>query len=260
MSEDILNLFYTKTIEWSKYPRVKELPTNKQRVLLILLVAKKEFEIDCLSAREIYNILNKKLLFSITIQSVHSALRPMIGKELDFIMKNDKRHYILKDDGFKQICDFLPKNEDNTTVVNVPDGSKYILEEIFSKSKNYIIKVVTQINGCFHYGFFDACAVMIRRLIETMIIEIYEIRKRIDDLKDKDTNNFYQLEKLITTITQDNNINLTRGTKTLLKNAKFFGDTGAHHRKAFVNKQNLDDIRNELGTSLQEFVSLIENP
>src|SRR5207247_9934689 len=37
----------------------------------------------------------------------------------------------------------------------------------------YLEKLVHQINGTYEYGFFDGCAVLCRRLVESLVIEIY---------------------------------------------------------------------------------------
>jgi hypothetical protein len=44
-------------------------------------------------------------------------------------------------------------------------------------SRGYIERVVNQINGCYEKGWFDGCAVMMRRLVETLIIECFEHHK-----------------------------------------------------------------------------------
>ena len=60
----------------------------------------------------------------------------------------------------------------------LPAYSQQVLpKSLFSNSRGYLEKVVNQINGCYEKGWFDACAVMIRRLIETLIIECFEKHK-----------------------------------------------------------------------------------
>src|SRR5688572_24995084 len=45
---------------------------------------------------------------------------------------------------------------------------------LISGTRGYIETVVQQINGCYENGWYDACGVMIRRLVETLIIEAFE--------------------------------------------------------------------------------------
>src|SRR5258706_10534985 len=52
-----------------------------------------------------------------------------------------------------------------------------IYKPLVKGTRSYIEKIANQINGCYEYGWFDACAVMIRRLLETLIIEVFEYHK-----------------------------------------------------------------------------------
>jgi|SRR5581483_8337787 len=49
-----------------------------------------------------------------------------------------------------------------------------ILMSLVRGTRGYIEKISNQINGAYENGWYDACAVMLRRLIETLIIETFE--------------------------------------------------------------------------------------
>ena len=68
-----------------------------------------------------------------------------------------------------------------------PNGSffGYIPDGVWIGTRGYIEAVCKQLNGCFHAGFYDAAAVMLRRLLETLIIETYEQLKREAEIKDE---------------------------------------------------------------------------
>ena len=66
--------------------------------------------------------------------------------------------------------DFVPPSEGTR-----PINDKFVLPHAIVKgTRGYIERVVFQINGCYEKGWFDGCAVMMRRLIETLIIECFE--------------------------------------------------------------------------------------
>src|SRR5687768_1124926 len=74
----------------------------------------------------------------------------------------------------KQIQDEIPR-------LGVPpsEGLPSETEQVLAYSlvkgtRGYIEKLVHQINGSYENGWYDACAVMIRRLVETLIIEAFE--------------------------------------------------------------------------------------
>lgn len=46
--------------------------------------------------------------------------------------------------------------------------------ELFEKTRGYIERVGVQINGSYDHGYYDCCAVMCRRMAETLIIEVRE--------------------------------------------------------------------------------------
>jgi hypothetical protein len=64
-------------------------------------------------------------------------------------------------------------------------------------TRGYIERVVFQINGCYEKGWFDGCAVMMRRLIETLIIECFEKYKLADKIKNPKTGDFIALGDLV---------------------------------------------------------------
>src|SRR3989344_2036079 len=55
--------------------------------------------------------------------------------------------------------------------------------ESFQGKRIYLERMVNQINGSYDYGFYDACAVMIRRLMESLIIEIFFNKNRVSEIK-----------------------------------------------------------------------------
>src|ERR1044071_10519286 len=59
------------------------------------------------------------------------------------------------------------------------EGQLSATQEVVPRSvvrdtRGYIEQVANQANGAYEKGWYDACAVMIRRLLETLIIEAFE--------------------------------------------------------------------------------------
>jgi hypothetical protein len=61
------------------------------------------------------------------------------------------------------------------TPTNVGD-SLFPLSLLTKTQRGYMITIGRQMNGCFEAGWFDASAVMMRRLLETSIIEAFEAK------------------------------------------------------------------------------------
>src|SRR5262245_23553496 len=65
----------------------------------------------------------------------------------------------------------------------VPLSEQVLPMAVVKNTRGYIEKVTLQANGCYENQWFDACAVMIRRLVETLIIEVYESKGRAVDIQ-----------------------------------------------------------------------------
>jgi hypothetical protein len=128
---------------------------------------------------------------------------------------------------------------------------------LFKKcNRSYIERVVHQINRTYSDTSYDACAVMIRRLVETLIIEVFE-HDQIDS-KIKDANgDFKHLKELIeSTLAEASRWNLTRNCKSGLRNLKTVGDLSAHSRRYNSHREDIDKLMPELRVVVQELLSL----
>ena len=79
------------------------------------------------------------------------------------------------------------------------DHQHVLPTSVVRNTRGYLEKVANQINGCYERAWYDACAVMIRRLIETLIIEVYEHYKIAQNIKGP-SGDFFFLRDLITSL------------------------------------------------------------
>lgn len=100
-------------------------------------------------------------------------------------------------------------------------------------------KLAHQINGTFQYGFYDACATMCRRLMESLIIESYLHMRRAPEIR-RD-NAFFMLDALINKICNDPTITLGRNSPATMAEVKSIGDTAAHDRNYITEQLDLSD-------------------
>ena len=109
----------------------------------------------------------------------------------------------------------------------VRESSSVLPMELFSDTRGYIVRVVDQINKSFDAGLYDCCAVMCRRLIETLIIELYEHLKRGAEIKGAD-GHYLMLAPLMAFLLKDGSISLSRNGSKGLSDFKNLGDLSAH--------------------------------
>ncbi len=136
-----------------------------------------------------------------------------------------------------------------------PESEQVISFSLIRGTRGYIEKVTNQINGCYERGWFDSCAVMIRRLVETLIIETYEKYDIAHKIKNS-SGDFYFLSDQIDNMIKETAWNLGRNTKTALPRLKSIGDLSAHSRRYNAHKPDIDKIIGDLRIVVQELIYL----
>lgn len=137
-----------------------------------------------------------------------------------------------------------------------PTGELFPLE-IVKGTRDYIEEISQQANGCFEKGWYDACAVMLRRLLETLIIECYEYHRIADSIKGKD-GNFLYLRDLIDHFVNETAWNPSRNTRLALPKLKEIGDLSAHSRRYTAKRPDITNLQKEIRVVIQELVYLAE--
>lgn len=107
-------------------------------------------------------------------------------------------------------------------------------------TRRYLEALVTQINGTYEFGYYDACATLCRRLMESLIIEVYIHKKRHSEIQNDGV--FVTLVHLVHIISTDNQIPLSRSARTTMDDVKDIGDVAAHDRTYITRKEDLSSI------------------
>lgn len=122
-------------------------------------------------------------------------------------------------------------------------------------TRGYLERLVHQINGSYSGGWYDASAVMIRRLVETLIIEVFE-KHGIASKVQNSTGDFLYLRDLIAALIAEKTWNLSRNAKGALPRLKDVGDMSAHSRRFIAQRQDIDRLVGDLRVVVQELVAL----
>lgn len=123
--------------------------------------------------------------------------------------------------------------------------------------RGYLDKVILQLNVSYDAQLYDCCAVMCRRLLETLIIEVYEYCQRADEIKGPD-GQFLMLSKLSTYFENDKAFNIGRNGLKGLKDFKNLGDQSAHNRRFNARKEDIDNVRVGLRVAVEELAHLAD--
>jgi hypothetical protein len=138
----------------------------------------------------------------------------------------------------------------------IPETEQVLpLDLVRSTRRTYIEKVIVQANGCYEHGWYDACSVMVRRLVETLIIELYEAKGKEAEIKNP-AGDYFMLSVLVDASLANNAWNLSRETKRALPELKSVGDRAAHSRHYFARRQDVDKVIPGLRIVAEELLHL----
>lgn len=137
----------------------------------------------------------------------------------------------------------------------LPKSRSILPTDLFTGTRGYIEKVVAQINASFDFGLYDCCAVMCRRLLETLIIEAYEAQGRADELKDKD-GHFKMFSGLLSIVESNASISLSRNAIQGLKDFKRLGDLSAHNRRFNAREDDIMRVRDGIRVASEELLQI----
>jgi hypothetical protein len=115
-------------------------------------------------------------------------------------------------------------------------------------------KVLEEANWCFSQDCPNACAAMLRRLVESLIIEAFEEHGIEANIKDS-AGEYLELKALIGKAIGEPKLKLTRNTRNALPNLKFLGDLSVHARRNLVRIGDLKNMRNDSRAAIEELAS-----
>lgn len=135
------------------------------------------------------------------------------------------------------------------------DGSDSLfpLALLGQANRGYLTTVARQMNGCFASGWYDACAVMMRRLVEIAIIEAFEHHAIADRIKDGD-GNYRQLSELVVTALAEKSWALSRNSKKYLPQLRDLGHRSAHGRYYHAQRDDIERVREGFRVVVEEFL------
>ena len=126
---------------------------------------------------------------------------------------------------------------------------------LFRNTRGYLIKVSNQANGAYSNGWYDACAVMLRRLLETLIIEAFENNGIANKIQNA-TGDFLYLRDMIDQTINEPTWNLSRNAKSAMPKLKDVGDKSAHSRRFNALRSDIDKVAPDLRLVSEELLSI----
>lgn len=126
-----------------------------------------------------------------------------------------------------------------TVAVSVIDT--ILVTSEFAGDRPYIQNLVRQINGARQQDYFEACAVLMRRLVETLAIDRIDRLGRISLIQEAN-GDLKALSGIVAVVTSGQAFKLGRGMDKVLTSIKQLGDRAAHSRHYMTTKLDIDNV------------------
>jgi hypothetical protein len=141
----------------------------------------------------------------------------------------------------RELC-FNLRTTWRSAAVPKEDGGLFPLNLLAQTKRGYLATIGRQMNGTYGIGWYDAAAVMMRRLLEVSIIEAFEAKQVEHNIKDAN-GNYLQLSALVTKVLAEPKLKLSRNAKKLLPKLKDIGHMSAHGRYFTAQQTDLEDVQ-----------------
>ncbi len=133
------------------------------------------------------------------------------------------------------------------------DDGLFPLSILSQAKRGYLVTVGRQMNGCFSQGWYDASAVMMRRLLEISLIEAFETKGIAAKIKDT-AGNYLHLTDLIAHALSENSWTLSRNCKKALPSLRDAGHNSAHGRYYHASRDDIERLRPDCRIVIEEFL------
>lgn len=140
-----------------------------------------------------------------------------------------------------------------TTKSPKDDEGFFPLTILVQAGRGYLVTVGRQMNGCFVQGWYDACAVMMRRLIEIAIIEAFEHNGIADKIKGHD-DNYLRLSDLVALAVAEPALTLSRNARKFLPQLRDIGHMSAHGRYYHARKEDVERVQQGCRVVVEELL------
>ena len=147
--------------------------------------------------------------------------------------------------------------KDVSEIIEKPTSKNFIDLELFDGTPYYVSAVAKEMIHCYDSGYYDATLVLMRKLVETLIIECFERYGVDQEIKDHGGKFFY-LSDLIPKYLESQKWNSSRNIQDSIVKVKKYGDLSAHHRRFLAKKSDIDIFSFELRQSVQEIILTID--
>jgi len=132
---------------------------------------------------------------------------------------------------------------------DIVSSSEVLDESLFIGKRGFLDKLIKQINHCYSNNCFDACAVLMRRVFEVVLILAFEQHGIQDQIREN--GGYVTLDRIVTRAVQNTALGLSRPQRDY-DNIKGLGNLAVHSVNFNTRKSDIDDIKRTYRVCLEE--------
>lgn len=154
-----------------------------------------------------------------------ATIEPLVRRMVELFPSEPREMIRLLDDiSFKLESDLAAELEAPEAVPLSQTAPPFLPNDLIEERHGVLRKTLWETNRCYDTACYNACAGMIRRLVENMIVEAFEHHGIGDRIKID--GEYMKFNALIGKAAAEGRLRLTQTTKKTLPDLKFLGDRG----------------------------------
>ncbi|MCW2259606.1 MULTISPECIES: hypothetical protein [Sphingobacterium] len=208
-------------------------------------------KLDGVKAKDIVECFNELSLSPYSNICSYLSKNAQRRKGQKFIKRKDL--YILEAGYIKELeqtidLDFIPVATNNLFPLS-----------IFDNTRGYLVDFAKEASCCYDFSLYNSCFFMLRKLLETLIIELFE-RHGLESQIKNGNGGYYFLSDLIAKMSEQKTWHLTKIVKIDILKVKKFADSSVHSKRFSAKKTDIDNLKTEIRIIIEELVNLIDYP
>ena len=148
-------------------------------------------------------------------------------------------------------------NEISGTVVTREIDARVIPTGLFENTRPHLEALAVQINETYQGGFYDACAVMCRRLLKCLLLLAFERAAKDEVIRDA-YGEYRAFDHIVGLASSNLHIKLPRGARGVMGKIDSMAELAAHHPTYTTRQKDIDEHLLGFQRVISELVHLAE--
>ncbi|MDD5383377.1 MAG: DUF4145 domain-containing protein [Gallionella sp.] len=180
-----------------------------------------------------------------------TRLKRNIQKSKDFVKGSSKNTYRLSVKAKEVFKENFPEISESEEILS---DDSLLPEILFQETRRpYLIRIAQQVNSSYENNLFDACTLMMRRLLEILIIHSFQHHGIEKEIQDAD-GNYQNLKLLISKAKSRAKISLSPSVRRSIDDFRELGNLSAHRIAYNCRRDDIRPLRLEYRAVIEELL------